>query len=412
MRIPMSSPDITQAEVDAVLDVLRGTHLSMGPRIRQFEEAVADMVGARHAIGVASGTAGLHLCVLATGVREGDIVMTSPFSFVASANVVLYERAVPVFVDVDPRTGNIDPALVSLAVSDLERGGRGADQWLPPRLRGTARPRGRVSALLPVHVFGQPADMDALVETARRFGLAVIEDACEAIGAEYKGRKAGGLGDAGVFAFYPNKQMTTGEGGMIVTQHDHWGPLFSSLRNQGRDVFDGWLSHARVGFNYRLDEMRAALGAAQLRRLDELLEKRATVAGWYNDRLDSEPLVGLPTLVSTTTRMSWFVYVVRVAATIDRDRLIRDLEHHEIPARPYFPAIHLQPFYREQYGYQTGQYPRTEDLARRSLALPFSSVMTESQVDQVCHMLGRALREQRPRATLATSERHGSFTNP
>lgn len=405
MRIPMSSPDITPLEIDAVVDVLRGTHLSLGPRIRQFEEAVARRIGARHAVGVASGTAGLHLCILAAGAREGDIVITSPFSFVASANVALYERAIPVFVDVDPLTGNIDSRLVTEAVSDLVRGGSAVDQWLPPRLRHDARPRGRVTALLPVHVFGQPADMDPLLETARKFDLRVIEDACEAIGAEYKGRKVGSLGDAAVFAFYPNKQMTTGEGGMIVTRHDQWQELCTSLRNQGRDVFDGWLTHSRLGFNYRLDEMSAALGLAQLRRLDELLEKRATVAGWYNDRLAGDSLVELPTPVSTTTRMSWFVYVVRVAAVIDRDRLIRDLAHREIPARPYFSPIHLQPCYRQRFGYHEGQFPVTEALGKRSLALPFSSVMTETEVDDVCRALKRALRESRQAVPLVAGQR-------
>ncbi|MPZ17002.1 MAG: polysaccharide biosynthesis protein [Luteitalea sp.] len=391
MRISMSSPDITQAEIDAVLDVLRGTHLSIGPRIRGFEEAVAALVGVRRAVGVASGTAGLHLCMLAADVRDGDIVITSPFSFVASANVALYERAIPVFVDVDARTGNIDAQLVAQAVSDLVGGGRAGDHWLPPSMRGSARPRGHVRVLLPVHAFGQPADMDPLLQTAQHVGLRVIEDACEAIGAEYKGRKVGSLGDAGVFAFYPNKQMTTGEGGMIVTRHAEWGPLFASLRNQGRDVFDGWLTHSRLGFNYRLDEMSAALGVAQLHRLDELLEKRARVAKWYSDRLGEHPLLELPAPVSTTTRMSWFVYVVRVPTTVDRDQLILDLERDGIPARPYFSPIHLQPFYRESFGYREGQYPITEDLGKRSLALPFSSVMTEQQVDEVCQALGHHL---------------------
>ncbi|MPY86452.1 MAG: polysaccharide biosynthesis protein [Luteitalea sp.] len=405
MRIPMSSPDITEAEVDAVLDVLRGTHLSIGPRIREFEEAVAALVGVREAVGVASGTVGLHLGILAAGVRDDDIVITSPFSFVASANVALYERAIPVFVDVDQRTGNVDPSLVAQAVSDLQHGGSAADRWLPPCLQRNARPRGRVRALLPVHVFGQPCDMDPLLETAQTFDLYVIEDACEAIGAEYKGRKAGGLGDAGVFAFYPNKQMTTGEGGMIVTRRDEWSALLASLRNQGRDIFDGWLTHSRLGFNYRLDEMSAALGVAQLRRLDELLEKRARVAGWYNDALSDESLLQLPVLASTTTRMSWFVYVVRVASPGDRDRLILQLERQGIPARPYFSPIHLQPFYRERFGYQDGQYPVTEDLGRRSLALPFSSVMTESQVDEVCRAVRRALRETVQTETLVAPQR-------
>ena len=384
--IPMSSPDLTDVEVAAVREVVSTRYLSLGPKLEAFERSVASYVGAAHGVGVNSGTSGLHLCVIAADVGEGDLVITTPFSFIASANCILYERCVPVFVDVDRSTGNIDPVLVAEAVHDLLRGGAAARRWLPPKLREASGPP-RVKALLPVHAFGQPCDMDPLLKTARDNDLTVIEDACEALGAEYKGRRAGSLGDAGVFAFYPNKQITTGEGGLIVTDRGKWDELFRSLRNQGRDVFDAWLNHTRLGYNYRLDEMSAALGLAQMGRLDELLAKRATVAGWYNERLADVAWIERPTIVPETTRMSWFVYVVRVRPPMMRDRVMAQLSERGVPSRPYFTPIHLQPFYRNRFGYGEGGYPVTEGLGRTSLALPFSSVMTEEQVGLVCDLL-------------------------
>ena len=385
--IPMSSPDITPAETEAVTQVLRTPYLSIGPCLSEFEARCAAYVGTRHAVGVSSGTAGLHLSLIVAGVEEGSLVLTTPFSFVASSNVILYERAIPIFVDVQEETGNIAPDLVAEAASDLDRGGEAAKGWLPRNIAYSVADGGRLRALLPVHAFGQPADMDPLLAVARRHGLAVIEDACEAIGAEYKGRKAGSLGDGGVFAFYPNKQMTTGEGGMIVTNHDEWDALFRSLRNQGRDVFDAWLNHSRLGYNYRLDEMSAALGLAQIGRLEELLAKRERVAGWYNERLCDAPGIQIPRLAPTTTRMSWFVYVIRLAPEIDRNGVIAALEQEGIPSRPYFTPIHLQPFYSQRFGYRRGDFPVAERLSNHSLALPFSSVMVEEQVDYVCEHL-------------------------
>jgi dTDP-4-amino-4,6-dideoxygalactose transaminase len=276
---------------------------------------------------------------------------------------VLYERGTPVFVDIDPRTGNIDPSQIESAISE------------------------RTRAILPVHAFGQPADMDPILEIARKHDLLVIEDACEAIGAEYKGRAAGTLGDAAVFAFYPNKQMTTGEGGMIVTNDDEWATLFRSLRNQGRDVFDGWLNHTRLGYNYRMDEMSAALGRAQLTRIEELLAKRARVASWYNERLDGIPGLQKPHIAETTTRMSWFVYVVRCEDGVSRIDLMSYLQERSVPSRPYFTPIHLQPFYQERFGWRRGDLPHTERAGDTFLALPFSGVMTEAQVDYVCKQL-------------------------
>jgi len=391
INIPMSSPDLGESEFAAVAQVLHTHHLSIGPQIEAFETTLAKQIGVRHAAGVNSGTSGLHLAMIAAGVKDNDLVITSPFSFVASANVILYERAVPILVDVEASTGNVDPVQIMTCVADLNHGGARAKQWLPPALRATHRtdPIASLRAVLPVHAFGQPADMDPILAVAAVQGLAVIEDACEAIGAEYKGRKAGTLGDAGVFAFYPNKQMTTGEGGMLVTNQADWDSLFRSLRNQGRDVFDAWLSHTRLGYNYRLDELSAALGLAQVRRLDELLDKRARVAGWYNQRLAGQELVQVPQIVATTTRMSWFVYVVRLQSAAHRAEVMRALAEHRIPSRPYFTPIHLQPFYAQKFGYQRGDFPVTEHLGDVSLALPFSSIMTEDQVDYVCQHLLR-----------------------
>ena len=383
----MSSPDLGAAEIAAVQQVLATHHLSLGPRLDAFERALAEYVGAAYGVGVNAGTSGLHLCVIAAGVGPGDLVITTPFSFVASANCILYERAIPVFVDVDPASGNIDPEIAAAAADDLMSGRSAARRWLPPALRDSAPIATALKAVLPVHVFGQPADMDPIVAMARRHNLAVIEDACEAIGAEYKGSRVGGSADAAVFAFYPNKQMTTGEGGIIVTHSEARVGLLRSLRNQGRDVFDGGLAHVRLGYNYRLDEMSAALGLAQLQRLDQMLAQRARVAGWYDERLaDLEP-IERPTVVESTTRMSWFVYVVRIKAPYRREEVVRRLAAAGIPSRPYFTPIHLQPFYRQQFGYRRSAFPVAEYLGDVSLALPFSSVMAESQVDRVCDVL-------------------------
>ena len=389
----MSSPDLTDVEIAAVNDVLRTRYLSIGPQLEGFEQAVALYLGAAHAVGVNSGTSGLHLAVIAAGVGDGsytnrdgraDLVITTPFSFVASANCILYQRAIPIFVDVDPATGNIDPDQVAEAADDLTGGEHSARRWLPPAVRDSHPVLGRLKAILPIHTFGQPAHMDPILEVGARHQLTVIEDACEALGAEYRGRKAGTLGDAAVFAFYPNKQMTTGEGGMIVTRDEAWADLFRSLRNQGRDVFDAWLNHSRLGYNYRLDELSAALGRAQVGRIEEMLARREQVANWYNERLAGVELVERPHVAPTTSRMSWFVYVVRVKSPASRNDVMQALAGEGIPTRRYFSPIHLQPFYREHFGYQRGDFEVTELLGDVSLALPFSGVMSESQVDQVC----------------------------
>lgn len=389
MKIPMSSPDITDAEIAAVNGVMHTSYLSIGPQIVAFEQALAEYVGTSQAIGVNSGTSGLHLCVIAAGAKDGDMVITSPFSFIASSNAILYERAIPLFVDVDPVTGNINPDLVAEAAHDLHKGGAAAQRWLPRKLPGGST--GALKAIMPIHAFGQPADMDPIMATAAQYELQVIEDACESIGATYKGRMSGTIGNAAVFAFYPNKQMTTGEGGMIITGSEHYNNLCRSLRNQGRDVFDAWLNHTRLGYNYRLDELSAALGLVQIKRIEELLARRERVATWYNQRLADVELIERPTVVPNTTRMSWFVYVVRIKAPADRTAVMGRLAEVGVPSRPYFTPIHLQPFYRDTFGFAPGDFPVTEQLGEVSLALPFSGVMSEEQVDYVCTHLVKAL---------------------
>ena len=380
----MSAPDLTDEERDAVMEVLQTDRLSMGPQTTAFEAAAASLVGVKHGVAVSSGTAGLHLCIRAAGVHDRDWVITTPFSFVATGNVMLYERAIPIFIDVDPVSGNLDADLAMKAAADLANGGSAAEGWMP---RKGIHGEGKLKAIIPVDVFGQPANYDAMQEIAETHNIALIEDSCEAIGAEFNGQKAGSFGDAGIFAFYPNKQITTGEGGVIVTDRDDWAEKIRALRNQGRSPGDTWLDHTYLGYNYRMDEMSAALGGVQLTRLDELLEKRATVASLYAENLKGMTGVETPVLLPSTSRMSWFVYVIRLEQGIDRARVIHKLSEQGVPSRPYFSPIHLQPFYREQFGYREGDFPITEDLGKRSLSIPFSGIMTQNQVEYVCGTL-------------------------
>lgn len=375
----MSSPDLTDADRQAVIDVIHTPNLSMGKWTPAFEQSFCNLTGAKHAIAVNSGTAGLHLCARAAGIGAGDLVLTTPFSFVASSNALLFENAIPIFVDVDERTGNMDPELAADAAKNIEK-------YLPRRSQPAAlnlRPK----AILPVDVFGQPADMDALNQIAREHGLKVIEDSCEALGAMYKNKHVGTLGDFGVFAFYPNKQITTGEGGVIITDDEEAANFMRALRNQGRAPGDTWLQHTHLGYNYRIDEMSAALGAAQMSRLDEILAKREKVAGWYAARLANISGIETPFIESFTTRVSWFVYVIRLDEKINRAALANRLAARGVPVRPYFLPIHLQPYMAERFGWREGDFPVTEDLGRRGLALPFSGVMTEEQVNYVCAAL-------------------------
>lgn len=370
VNIRMAQPDISEAEIESVLEVLRSGQLSLGPKQEEFEASFAKLTQTKHAIAVSSGTAGLHLALLAAGIGPGDAVVTTPFSFVASANSILYTGADPWFVDVDEETGNLDVSLVHEALQSSDSASR-------------------VKGVLPVHVFGEPVPMDRLMEVTGE--LPIIEDACEAIGATYAGKQVGTFGRAGVFAFYPNKQITTGEGGMLVTDDPAIADLCRSLRNQGRDVFDAWLSHSRLGYNYRMDELSAALGVVQLRRLDELLAKRAQVAAWYSQRLrELADLRLFPSRGADTTR-SWFVFVVRLPADVDRDDVMRRLQDLSVPSRPYFSPIHLQNHFATRYGYKPGDFPVCEALARSCLALPFSGLMTEAEVEHVCERLSRVL---------------------
>lgn len=386
--VPMSSPDLTDAERAMVMEVVNSPILSMGKQTNNFEKAIADFVGAKHAVAVNSGTAGLHLCVRAAGIEAGDLVITTPFSFVASTNVLLFEKAIPVFVDVDPLTGNMDVDLLEKAVADLVHGGEEAEQWLP---REGAQTHGKLKAILAVDVFGQPADYERILKLVKKNDLKLIEDSCESLGAEYKSVKTGLFGDYGVFAFYPNKQITTGEGGMIVTNDDKAAGLMRALRNQGRAPGDNWLQHTELGYNYRIDELSAALGAVQMTRIEELLDKRQQVADWYAERLSEIQAVEAPGIAEGTTRNSWFVYVIKVKHGIDRDQLAAQLTEARIPVRPYFLPIHLQPYMVKQFGYREGDYPVTEDLGKRGLALPFSGVMTEEQVEKVSQILRSCL---------------------
>ena len=387
-KVPMSGPDITDAERAKVIEVINSPMLSMGAQTANFESAVAGFVGAKHAMAVNSGTAGLHLCVRAADIQPGDLVITTPFSFVASTNVILFEKAIPVFVDVDALTGNLDVDQLEQAADDLAEGGKAAKKWLPKK---GAENHGKLKAILAVDVFGQPADYDRIQAVAKKHDLIIIEDSCESLGAEYKSRKTGLFGDYGVFAFYPNKQITTGEGGMIVTNNDKAAALMRALRNQGRAPGDNWLQHTELGYNYRIDEMSAAIGFVQMSRIEELIDKRQRVADWYGERLAEIQGIEAPGISDDTTRVSWFVYVIRVKPGMDRDKLADKLSAAGIPVRPYFLPIHLQPYMVKQFGYAEGDYPVTEDLGQRGLALPFSGVMTEEQVELVCKALQECL---------------------
>jgi dTDP-4-amino-4,6-dideoxygalactose transaminase len=366
-QIPLAQPDVGAREEELVLEVLRSGRLSLGPMGERFEREFAAWLGVEDAVMVSSGTTALHLGVRMLGWGEGDEVVTSPFSFVASANCLLYERARPVFVDVEEETLNIDPAAAAAAVGE------------------------RTAGLLPVHIFGYPAAMPALEELAIQRGLGILEDACEALGGvDSEGRKVGARGGLATFAFYANKQMTTGEGGMIVPRDPGEAARLRSERNQGRAVDMGWLDHDRLGFNYRLSDLAAALGVAQVEKLDSLLERRAAVARLYEERLGA--LEGLRTPIAGRGEevRSWFVYTVRLPAGADRDATIARLAERGVASKAYLPCIHLFPHLRE-LGYREGQFPIAEAAAADSLALPFFPAMTEAQVDRVCQELAAAL---------------------
>jgi perosamine synthetase len=366
-QVELSSPWLDDREVELVAEVLASGRLSLGPTIGRFEEAFAEVVQAPYAAAVSSGTAGLHLLCVAAGVGPGDEVVTSPYSFVASANCAIYEGATPVFADVDPRTLNLDPAAVEAAVTE------------------------RTKAVVAVDIYGYPCELDELRSICDRHGLALIEDACEALGARYRGAPIGSQGPPAVFAFYPNKQLTTGEGGMVTTHSEEEHRLLVSLRNQGRADQGGWLEHARLGFNYRLDDIRAAVGLAQLEKLDRILELRRGVAKRYRDLLGDVEGLTLPCADDDEHERSWFVYVVGLPDGTDRESVIASLDERGIRTARYLPCIHLQPYMRERFGFGEGLCPVAEAASARTLAIPFHTRLEEDDQAYVAGVLREAL---------------------
>jgi perosamine synthetase len=365
--IPLSSPWLDEREEELVLDVLRSGRLSLGPTIDRFEELFAEAVGAPYAAAVSSGTAGLHLLCISAGVGPGDEIVTSPYSFVASANCAIYEGATPVFADIDERTLNLTPQAVEAAITD------------------------RTRAVIAVDIYGYPCELDEIRVICEARGVALIQDACEALGARYKGQPVGSQGPSAVFAFYPNKQITTGEGGVVTTHSESEWRLLRSLRNQGRADSGGWLEHARLGFNYRIDDVRAAIGIGQLGKLDAILAGRAAVAGRYESLLSAIPGLELPCADDDDHARSWFVYVVTLPASTDREAVIASLTERGVQTARYLPCIHLQPYMQERFGYRVGLCPVAEDLASRTLALPFHARLDEDDQAYVGEALAAAL---------------------
>lgn len=368
-KIPLAMQDISELEIKAVNDAIRSERLSLGPRLSAFEEAVCNYVGCRYAVAVSSGTAALHIGMIAAGIKQNDEVITTSFSFIASANSILYVGARPVFVDIDPKTWQMDTDKIEEAITQ------------------------KTKAILAVHIFGQPVQMQPILKIAEKYNLLVLEDSCEAIGAEIDGKKAGTIGKWGCFAFYPNKQITTGEGGMLITNDENIAKIARSLRNQGRGESEKWLSHERLGYNYRLSELQAALGWAQMQRIDYLIRRREEIAKMYIERLKDNPKIVLQE-IAPNVKMSWFVFVVRLADEFgieDRDKLLSMLREEGIQTNPYFAPIHLQNFYREMFGYKEGELPITEHISARSFALPFYTKLTESEIDFVCERLNKLI---------------------
>jgi len=370
MKIPLARPDIKQEEKDAILEVLSTPDLSLGPKLPEFEKVMADYTGVKHSVAVNSGTSALHLIIRALDIGKGDEVITTPFSFIASANCILFEKARPVFVDIDRETLNIDTDLIERKITK------------------------RTKAILAVDVFGHPAEWSALKRIAGKHRLKLIEDSCEALGSEYKGRKAGSFGNAGTFAFYPNKQITTGEGGIITTDNKKLAELCRSMRNQGRGPGGTWLAHTRLGYNYRISDINCALGIAQMKRIDEILHRRAKVADMYSRGLSAIDSIELPH-VSPGVKISWFVYVVKLKMSPGRSaraRVMAALREKGIGCSDYFTPIHLQPFYKKMFGYRKGDFPVTEKTSERTIALPFYNDLKEEQIEYVCGSLKEALK--------------------
>lgn len=369
MNIPLSQPDITEKERKVVLGVLKTPYLALGPKLKEFEDKLAKYVGRKYAIAVNSGTSGLHLAIKAIGIKKGDKVITSPFSFISSANCILYEQAKPVFVDIDPNILNIDPKKIEKAITR------------------------KTKAMVIVDIFGCPADWSPILKIAKKYNLKIIEDSCEAIGAEYNGKKCGTFGDISVFAFYPNKQTTTGEGGVIVTDNKKLADLCRSMMNQGREVKnDRWLEHVQLGYNYRMSDINAALGIVQLSRIKEILKKRTKVAQMYNEKLKNIPEIQIP-YIAPWAKISWFVYVVQLSKKYtrkDRDQILKKLQKAGIQCSNYFQCIHLQPFYK-QFGYKRGNFPIAESISDRTIALPFYNNLKEKQILYIVKTLKKCL---------------------
>jgi len=371
MCIYLSRPDITEREIEAVCAVLRSPNLSLGPKLGEFEQAFAEYVGMKRAVAVNSGTSGLYLCMLALEIAPGDEVITTPFTFVASATSIMMAGARPVFVDIDPVSLNIDPAKIESAITE------------------------KTKAILPVEVFGNPAGLDSICKIAQKHNLPIIEDSCEALGSALKGKKTGTFGTMSVFGFYPNKQITTGEGGMILTDDDALADMCISLRNQGRGKDAGWLAHEKLGYNYRLSDINCALGIVQLSRIDEIKAKRRQVAKWYRQMLADEDRLIVPAEPEHCD-MSWFVFVVRLAEgyTMEqRDRILRQMQSQNIQVSNYFAPVHLMPFIAEKFGHKPGDFPIVESVSARAIALPFHNHLTKDQVAIVCTALKQLLDE-------------------
>ena len=370
MKIPLSSPDIVEKDIEAVVGVMKTMYLSIGPKVVKFEKRIGSYTGTKYAVAVNSGTSALHLIIRGMEIGEGDVVITTPFSFIASSNCILFERARPLFVDIEKETLNLDANKVEEKLESLNKG----------ELE-------KVKALLVVDAFGQPADWDRFKEIGKKYNLRLIEDSAEALGAEYKSKKAGSLGEVGVFAFYPNKQITTGEGGIIVTDNEELARLARSIRSQGRGENGEWLDHERLGYNFRMDELSSALGCSQMERIEEILDKRIKVARMYGEKLAKVEEVQVPFVAPYTTKMSWFVYVIRLDKDINRDSVIEYLNQEGVQCKPYFTPIHLQTFYRKLFGYNEGDFPITEDVSSRTIALPFFNNLKEEQIDYVVEKL-------------------------
>lgn len=398
MSIPLAKPDIGEREISYVTEVLRSGDLSLGPRVPEFEERFASLVGTRYAVAVNSGTSALHLCIRALGIGSDDEVITTSFSFVASTNCILYERALPVFLDIDSRTLNLNPAQVEQFLAlNCERRSEGTFD------KHTGR---RVKAILPVHVFGLPCEMDEITRLADEYGLQIIEDACEALGASFQGRSVGTFGNVATFAFYPNKQLTTAEGGMIVTDDARIRSACQAMRNQGRDAASEWLRHDRLGFNYRLSDLHSALGVAQLERWDEIQSRRATVARWYEEALSQIPWIHLP-FTDELVRRSWFVFSVQLREGLPlglRDRLIGALRQAGVSCQAYFPAIHQQPYLGSADRHIPFPLRCTESAAARCIALPFYGGLRLDQVKFVCATLGQVLQTELDTVPLAEEQ--------